>query len=471
MCGQVMVLWLVAYVLVSHDFGTATQNAHASDSGAALLLLGCVWWLAKQAWRTVTQMSVGTGALPLERSIVCANNGFILHRNNEFMFLMLGETVLQIVIGVSDDLAFESSRESFFNTKAVTATAGFVLAGCMMLSFRAMVAGQLLTYQRTNRGLTKEVEDADSFLKCVRTSMSGPSGSGAAGPAQAPALADLSQPAVRRPQQPGQARQQQLGSRDIPSHRIVIDASLQPHCNGGGAAIDVVPRPMVAQRTRYMSTIAARPGALKKMIDTKAFSRKAVPRAQLVLLKMRLYNTLNTFLWELKAVAIMLVGVGVKLAIYDPTASAHARFALEQRLELGVPAAVVFFVQIFHAVMIKNRHHYSRDALLEQWVHTCVVLSRLVLLAAAVALCFVPMRPLGFLWAQAALAMLQCVLSHLQDFKVPIKSPHSHPMSAMPQALSALYQQRVRERDNDEAADMLMERALIHGPSEDALEA
>merc|ERR1719197_1724994 len=40
--------------------------------------------------------------------------------------------------------------------------------------------------------------------------------------------------------------------------------------------------------------------------------------AERVLTTMRLYNTVNNFLWQTKACGVMLVGVGVKLAIYAP---------------------------------------------------------------------------------------------------------------------------------------------------------
>ena len=46
------------------------------------------------------------------------------------MFLMLGETVLQIVIGVADEGSAPASSDSFFDAKAVTATASFILAVC-----------------------------------------------------------------------------------------------------------------------------------------------------------------------------------------------------------------------------------------------------------------------------------------------------------------------------------------------------
>ena len=38
----------------------------------------------------------------------------------------------------------------------------------MMLSFRAMVEGQLSTYEQTNHGLTREAEETDGLLSQLR---------------------------------------------------------------------------------------------------------------------------------------------------------------------------------------------------------------------------------------------------------------------------------------------------------------
>ena len=54
--------------------------------------------------------------------------------------------------------------------------------------------------------------------------------------------------------------------------------------------------------------------------------------AQSILLHMRLYNVLNSFLWEVKAISVMLVGVGVKLAIHVM----RNRVYLEKRISVMV---------------------------------------------------------------------------------------------------------------------------------------
>ena len=60
-----------------------------------------------------------------------------------------------------------------------------------------------------------------------------------------------------------------------------------------------------------------------------------------MLLLGRLYNVLGVFLWQTKAMAVMLVGVGVKLALYNPMAPADAFYAKDQvqpDSSPGVPA-------------------------------------------------------------------------------------------------------------------------------------
>ena len=54
------------------------------------------------------------------------------------------------------------------------------------------------------------------------------------------------------------------------------------------------------------------------------------------MLKGRLFNVLGVFLWQTKAMCVMLVGVGVKLSMYDPFADSNAFFALQQVSERAV---------------------------------------------------------------------------------------------------------------------------------------
>ena len=108
-------------------------------------------------------------ALPLERAAVCANTGFVLHRNNEFMFLMLGETVLQIVVAISPGEVVPPGQDALINVSTATACLGFMLAVCMMFSFRTMVSGQLEGYGRTNTGLEQKAKETEELMSQVQT--------------------------------------------------------------------------------------------------------------------------------------------------------------------------------------------------------------------------------------------------------------------------------------------------------------
>ena len=76
----------------------ASVDAAESNGTTALMWAGNLWWLWRKAQRPLMRLIVPGPHLPLERTAVTNNIGFVGHRNNEFMFLMLGETILQIVI-------------------------------------------------------------------------------------------------------------------------------------------------------------------------------------------------------------------------------------------------------------------------------------------------------------------------------------------------------------------------------------
>lgn len=83
-CMQMFCIWAGALGLSTVDFGDASSNASASDASAALMWLGNLWWYWKLGLYTFAELFL-PGALPIERSAVCANTGFVIHRNNEFM--------------------------------------------------------------------------------------------------------------------------------------------------------------------------------------------------------------------------------------------------------------------------------------------------------------------------------------------------------------------------------------------------
>jgi hypothetical protein len=274
----------------------------------------------------------------------------------------------------------------------------------MMVSFRTMVRGQTEKYEITNAGLARQETETNALLTVVgfqdkaAQQRNKPKGVGPAAGAP-PAVGENSRIAQRRSSEEE-------------------DKITQNHSK-----------------------------LFKKMIDTTALDKNFEAKATRVLLTMALYNVFNTFMWQTNALCIMLVGVGVKLAIYNPTASPTAHFAAAQRLEMGLPLSLVFFIQLFRTIFISNWHHYSWSALKEQPTHTFVVLGRIALMVAMILVVLQPIGPLPVMVELALLAIGQCALMQLQDFKFPIKSLHEHPMRALPNALLALQQKRKRAED------------------------
>ena len=190
----------------------------------------------------------------------------------------------------------------------------------------------------------------------------------------------------------------------------------------------------------------------KKLVDTTAMNVNYESKAIRVLLHMRLYNMLNTLLWDVKALSIMLVGVGVKLAIYAPMASPTAHFALTQRLELGLPLMCCFAVQLIHTLFVKTRHLYSWHAVGEQPMHFVVVGCRWLLILSLGLASFIPVAPLPFLSILAAISIAQVLMLQAHDFRWALSNTQMrpHPMAELPNALLAL--QNRRKRGADEAA-------------------
>jgi len=161
--------------------------------------------------------------------------------------------------------------------------------------------------------------------------------------------------------------------------------------------------------------------------------------AERVLLKMRLYNCLGTFLWQIKTCGVMLGGVGVKLAIYNPLSDPTYLNAEAQRVEIAAATAVCFAAQLFHCVYVKNWHNYSLAGLAAHPLHCAVVLSRVGLMVGnTVGLTQLQLEPWKFVSAQAGLAITQCVLLHLQEHGAKITSDKIHPMAALPAALKSV---------------------------------
>lgn len=81
---------------------------------------------------------------------------------------MLGETVLQIIVAISPgEVIIAESPDPLFNLSTASAAAGFLLAVCMMFSFRALVRGQLGSYEKTNEGLATQSSEAENLARMI----------------------------------------------------------------------------------------------------------------------------------------------------------------------------------------------------------------------------------------------------------------------------------------------------------------
>jgi hypothetical protein len=193
----------------------------------------------------------------------------------------------------------------------------------------------------------------------------------------------------------------------------------------------------------------ARKAKKAKMIDQRNAVDPAVERkAHRTLLSAMLQNEVGNFLWQTRAMTVMLVGVSVKLAIYNPEAETDAYFSLQQRLGLGVPMTISFAINLFESVFFQNRHHYFAASQIFKypWHFVCLA-SRVGVMGTTIGICFSPLTPAVQLWVQASLAVVQCALLHVQDHKCAIDSHKMHPAAALPQALHALRQRAQRHRE------------------------
>jgi hypothetical protein len=210
-----------------------------------------------------------------------------------------------------------------------------------------------------------------------------------------------------------------------------------------------------------MHRIAGKATALAHISSKVDEANTMYGEAQQLLLKIRALNVVSDFLWQVMAMAVMLTGVAIKLVMYSPggTASPHALIAT--RLIIAAPIVTCFVVQLFHAVVLKARHHYSRDTLTRQPMHVLVLLSRVSLLALQIALVWIvppdilgveAATPYRFLGLQSILCLAQVVMLKVQEHKYPATSKRAHPLARVPLALHALRLRAAQARLADHAA-------------------
>lgn len=432
---QVMILWAAALVVSCTDFSQhgPSANTHASDAAAALMWSGVIWWMWRRASGPLSRLHLPGEHLPLERSAVCNNMGFVAHRNNEFMFLMLGETVLQIMVtdgNLSDGTEAASTDivTSLFNPTTATATAGLILALAMMFSFRQMVAIQLGDYKKANTNLAERVTQSDSLLAAIRKS----------------------------------TRKQSTSVRKLSIWSSKNKSPSSRSENGSPNANTVPPRRTGRSHSTFNAvndlncrTLPIRPPEKKTAISER--------KSQRLLIHMRAFNVVSTILFTTNALAVLLVGVGIKLAIHNPVASVDAHFALEQRLEVGLPCMVVFSIQLLNS-LLKNSHHYVDSyALISHPAHVTIIFMRVVFLSAKLLVCFIPLQPVVLLSVEAVLAFIQCALLHVQEHRLRIVSARQPRSAGLPEALNNLREKARlhREMERSKLGEQLRASARV----------
>ena len=110
---QGFVCFCIAFTLSVWPFNDVGRAENAHDIACALLWSGNIFVVWKRLLRPLGYLYAPSKAMPIERSMVPLNYVFTYHRANEFMFLMLGETVLQLVSHfVPSSTGSSRSRES-----------------------------------------------------------------------------------------------------------------------------------------------------------------------------------------------------------------------------------------------------------------------------------------------------------------------------------------------------------------------
>lgn len=389
---QVLLCWMAGWMLFVYAFDDALTDARACDGAIALMWLGALRWTWGLFERPLRGLLLPGPHLIVERNYVVSNMGFMYHRNNEFMFLMLGETVLQIVVA-SAARGSHASDDVLALTKVVAATS-FIIAICMMFTFRSMVAGQISGYEATNVRIEADTKEETRLVDNV------------------------------------------LNASDI---------------RGGGPKLMAL-----VKQTR----------ARDALVNLHSEAANVEGLAQPLLLRAKVWNALQQMLWQTMAIAIMLIGVGVKLAIYDPLAEGTAHFALAQRLMVGVSMTVVFAIQLFNTMVVKNRQHYRRPLALakRQPLHCVVVALQLVVLVGQSTASLASTQPYLFFCVQAALGVVQCILLHIQEHKLRVHGTAAHPLSRVPECLDSLRLKATRTRvmNTTEALKATLKIQAIH---------
>ena len=315
------------------------RSTLAADVSVGLLWAGNLFYLAKQLQRPLLLLLFGDRGLGVERTMAPANQGFVIHRVNEFMFLMIGEGVLALVIAEMD-IAYDIS--SIWNDTVLTGLGGFIICIAMCVSFREMLLMQQAVHAQIQESMHEDIERED--------------------------------------------RIQVLGLDQL---------SWQ------------------SKETRAAITVQRQWRLRHKSVKINERHVEMEKRAGSVLYSAAVHDALVTFLWQMNAVATMLVGVGIKLAIYKPTAAGDAFFSLEQRLQLNIAVVFVFGIQLLHASFIMDRDFLTASSLRKHPLPLVVFGARFLLLGVGLSSSWLELTPVANMWVQTAFAVAQWVLIHV----------------------------------------------------------
>ena len=348
---QVLACWLGGWALIVVPVQSAQEAAMRADICVGLMWLGALRWRWQQ-FASPLRLLLVPGARPIiERAFVISNMGFQFHRNNEFMFLMLGETVLQTVVATAGRSDAEGVQErTMLGLTKLTAIMSFLIAVEMMYCFRSMVAHQITFYQGNNTRMAEDYAEEEKLLADFKASRHRTGDQGVSAKARFAAL----------------VKQQQARS--------------------------------------AMTTRQAKVAEYEHL-------------AQPLLLTAKVWTAVEMTIWQTMAIAVMLVGVGVKLAIYDPLADARAHFALQFRFVVGAALTVVFMLQLLFSMLIRRRQFYRHPWRLmrTQPAHCLLVGLQVTALVSQTLIALIPMVPAATVAAQALVGLIQCILLHVRD--------------------------------------------------------
>jgi len=334
----------------SSNSGSSTEYPyHVKDSlqddvSTALMWAGNLFYMCKLVQRPLLLKLFGDKGMGVEQTMTPSNLGFLIHRCNEFMFLMLGEGVLAMVAAYSN---ISTEDSAVFNSTTLTAGASFIVVICMCQSFQMMLQMQFKVYAHVEEAVASDIQREDKLQKLGLDKLSWQS------------------------------------------------AEVKAAC-------------VIQKRWRARDKAMAKDTELEKAKEREG-------KAGRILYHVAASDATIAFLWQANAMAVMLVGIGIKLAIYNPKATDDAFFSFEQRLEFNLSVSIVFFIQLFHTVAVYDVGSYDYESLSKHGTPLCIALVRVLLLVGGFCVSWADMSPMTNSCVQVPFALAQTGLMILYD--------------------------------------------------------